>query len=147
MAKTYMGLVFKASEKQVPWADIHAINQEVYDRLEKLDPEAWETAMEKLEEIAYKITEPEAKEIVRTMRPAGEHWNAEQISEYIKTKGIYDDGVEWYLVMNMAYNDFHRTAKKIGHEEDAEFYFDIAYDFINDPDGDNRKVEKYFCFD
>lgn len=62
----------------------------------------------------------------------------------MRAKGITEDCVSWYLVMNMAYNDYHDTAAMVGMSEDAEFYYSIANNFINDIDGKKYKVAKYF---
>lgn len=58
--------------------------------------------------------------------------------------GIYGKCIEYYLVMNMSYNDYYDVATNFGHQGDAEFYFELANAFINDVDGDKYKVEKYF---
>ena len=36
------------------------------------------------------------------------------------------------------------TAVMVGMQNDDEFYFSLACDFINDPDAKPFKVEKYF---
>ena len=46
--------------------------------------------------------------------------------------------------MNMAYNDYRKTAEKFNLEDDVNFYFCIAHDFIEDPDAKEFKVELYF---
>lgn len=42
-------------------------------------------------------------------------------------------------------NDYSRTAKIIG-QDDADFYFNLAYDFINDEDAKPDKIAKYFMY-
>lgn len=37
-----------------------------------------------------------------------------------------------------------RYRRMVGRGEDPEFYFSLAKDFINDIDGKDFKVEKYF---
>lgn len=99
----------------------------------------------KLEQLAYKITLPEAEQIVHTMQPQGQHWTARQVKDYIESKG--DDAaayINYYLVMNMAYNDYYGTAKLFGLQNDPEFFYSIARDFINDQDAKPFKIEKYF---
>lgn len=78
------------------------------------------------------------------MKPFGEHWTYEGVKDFIEAKGIYDKCVEYYLVMNMTYNDYYDVATNFGHQSDAEFYFELANAFINDIDGSKYKVEKYF---
>lgn len=82
--------------------------------------------------------------IVRNMRPQGQVWTYDQVEELVKTKGITDCFVDWYLVMNMCYNDYYNTAKIYGLQNDANFYFNLAKDFIEDPDASPNKVSMYF---
>lgn len=99
----------------------------------------------KIEELAYSFSLEEAREIVHRMTPYGEHWNCDKVKEFITQKGIQSDmAIKYYVVMNMAYNDYHKTAELFGQKENPEFYYQIAYDFINDADGAEFKVEKYF---
>ena len=46
--------------------------------------------------------------------------------------------------MNMIYNDYCDTAKLYNLQNDPEFFFSLARDFIEDPDAKPLKVEKYF---
>ena len=41
-------------------------------------------------------------------------------------------------------NDYYDTAKVFGLQNDAEFYLNLAKDFIEDPAAKPLKVEKYF---
>lgn len=99
----------------------------------------------KLEELAYKITQADAEQIVRAMKPRGQNWSVQQICEYLEAKGITDECTEYYLVMNMAYNDYYATAKTFDLQDDPEFFFSIARDFIEDVDARPYKVAKYFA--
>lgn len=74
------------------------------------------------------------------MRPAGQHWTHKQVKEYLATKGITD----YYLVMNMVFNDYQKTAQLFNLQNDVEFYFSLARDFIEDVDAKPFKVERYF---
>ena len=82
--------------------------------------------------------------IVRAMRPKGQYWSYTQVYDLVKSKGVTGDWVNWYLVMNMVYNDFCATAKHFGLHNDVEFFYHLAKDFIEDPDAKPMKVEKYF---
>ena len=99
---------------------------------------------EKVEKLAYKINQQDAEQIVKNMEPRGQYWSVKQIKDYLVAKGDVDECIEYYLVMNMAYNDYYGTAKLFGLQNDPEFYYSIAKDFINDPDAKPFKVEKYF---
>lgn len=107
-------------------------------------PELFNKEIERLEASLYAIHRPEAERIVKTMRPFGEHWTYEQIEEFIHGKGVAEHICEWYLVMNMVYNDYHKTAEMVGKDADAEFYYSLARDFIDDADGRPHKVGWYF---
>lgn len=67
-----------------------------------------------------------------------------QVKEYLATKGITDKLTDYYLVMNMVYNDYQRTAQTFGLQSDVEFYFSLARDFIEDVDAKPFKIERYF---
>lgn len=112
--------------------------------LEQTDHRSYTEIIKKMEELAYSITKDEAERIVRDMRPRGEIWTCEQVKDYIATHGITDKCIDYYLCMNMAKNDFFNTASRVNAQEDVEFYFSIANDFINDIDADSHKVGKYF---
>lgn len=114
------------------------------DRLEKADPEAYDEAMLGLEKLAYKINRDEAEKIVRNMRPKGQAWSYQQVVDAVKERGVTKDFCNWYLVMNMVYNDFMNTARAYGAQNDVDFFFSLAKDFIEDPDARPLKVEKYF---
>jgi len=105
-------------------------------------PGAYEQFKQEAEDVLYSITEPEAIEIVRRMIPYGEHWTTNDIAAFVASMGEKPD-VKWYMVMNMMYNDYRPTAQKMGMDN-AEFYYNLAHDFIYDEDGRPHKVEKYF---
>lgn len=99
---------------------------------------------DKMKHLAYKISASEAEAYVKDMRPAGQHWTCKQVKDYLATKGITTNVTEYYLVMNMVYNDYQRTAQTYGLQNDVEFYFSLARDFIEDVDAKPFKVERYF---
>lgn len=105
-------------------------------------PGAYEQFVKEAEEVLYSITEPEAAEIVRRMMPYGEHWTTNDIASFIAGMGEMPD-IKWYLVMNMMYNDHRATAQKMGMDT-ADFYYNLAHDFIYDEDAQPHKVERYF---
>lgn len=111
---------------------------------EKLSNENKRGFKKVLKEVALHIDHKEAREIVAKMEPSGEHWNVDQIEKAIAERGAqHDKLLYYYLVMNMAYNDYKHTAEKFG-SDNVDFYFCIAHDFIEDPDAKDFKVEKYF---
>lgn len=118
---------------------------DVMSRLERENPQLYRQMVEDMEEIAYSITKEDAERIVRNMRPKGQMWSYQQIEEFCKTKGITENITDYYLVMNMAYNDYFNTASMYGLQKDNEFFYSLARDFIYDQDGKPHKVARYFA--
>lgn len=139
----YCKLIMKAVEKGYG-EDAWRVAEDMMDKLERKAPDLYEDTMEELERLAYKISREEAEQIVRSMRPKGQYWSYNQVMEVVKSKGITSCYVNWYLVMNMVYNDYCSTAKMYGLQNDVDFFFSLAKDFIEDPDAKPMKVERYF---
>ena len=140
-----MKILHKIKEKSdVPWEEINEINCQAYEALEHADPRKYKELICSLENIAYAIDRPQAEMIVRNMRPKGQIWSIEQVKEYAMQKGVAGNWIDWYLVMNMCYNDYYNTAKIYGFQNDIDFYFNLAKDFIEDPDAEPHKVARYF---
>lgn len=53
---------------------------------------------------------------------------------------------EWYVVLNMMYSDYYRTASQYGHT-DYKFFGNLAYDWFHDEDGMEDKTFLYFFMD
>lgn len=121
---------------------MNAIYYEMADKVKEHHPDLYQEFTNKAADILYCIEPEEAKEIVAGMQPYGEKWTCDTISEFIKGKG-QTDVISYYMAMNMAYNDYHNTAVK-WNADNPEFYYDIAHDFIDDPDGKSYKLGKYF---
>lgn len=139
----YKELITKAienSETDEAWDLIDKLLCEIVQR----EPKLHEDFLYCLEKLAYRIPKEEAERIVHNMRPKGQYWNFQQVKDFVKARGVTDDWINWYLVMNMVYNDYYDTAKTYGLHNDPEFFFSLAKDFIDDPDAKPMKVEKYF---
>lgn len=108
------------------------------------EPKLYEEFMCRLEKLAYRIPQDEAERIVRNMRPKGQFWTCQQVKDFVKEQGVTGEWTNWYLVMNMMYNDYCNTAKTYGLQNDTEFFFNLSKDFIEDVDAKPLKVEKYF---
>lgn len=108
------------------------------------EPRMYEEFICHLEKLAYRISKEKAEMIVKGMQPKGQYWNFQQVKEFAKEHGATGDWIDWYLVMNMVYNDYCDTAKMYNLQNDPEFFFSLARDFIEDPDARPLKVEKYF---
>lgn len=111
--------------------------------LMEIKKSSYDELVEEAEKIYYCMDEDEARSIVRSMKPKGERWSMDEIENYLNGKGIYDHVKEYYLAMNMVYNDYCTTAEKYGTDS-ADFYFDMANNFINDVDAPPHKLYKYF---
>lgn len=139
----YCELMTKLIDKGVG-DEVWTISEDMLNKLSRKDPMMFDEYMDKLEHLAYRIPKDEAERIVRAMRPKGQYWSYTQVIDLVKSKGVTGDWVNWYLVMNMVYNDFCATAKHFGLQNDVEFFYHLAKDFIEDPDAKPMKVEKYF---
>lgn len=101
--------------------------------------------LHELDCLAYTFTPEEAKQTVQRMAPYGEHWSMDKIKSYLHGRGIEEpDCIHYYVVMNMMYNDYFQTASAYGLNDNPDFYYDLAKNFIEDVDGVDFKVEKYF---
>lgn len=131
------------SNKKATMEELLANSNKAFESLKYADMGAYNEVMAELENMYYCIDEEQARSIVRAMRPYGENWSYETIKEYITSKG--ETAVtDYYLLMNMARNDYYETARSVDADDDANFYYMIAHDFINDADAKPHKVAKYF---
>lgn len=128
------------SEGKISHDEILEIADKMAQKLKSADIEAYREVMGDMADRYYSIDLEEAQDIVRKMKPYGEHWNYQQVCDYMED----DDCVDYYLAMNMAYNDYSKTAETFGQKDNADFYYGIARDFIKDEDADRNKLGKYF---
>lgn len=118
------------------------ILEDTMEIIKNYDKECYEEYLTKLYEIAYgkKLNRQMAEKIVSEMRPNHERWNYNEIERLQEEKGITEiSTTEFYIIMNMAYNDYHNI-----FGEDIDGYIKFTMDFINDEDGKEDKVYKYF---
>ena len=141
---TYEEIIDRIADRELDWECVHEIVGEGLEMLKRENRTAFEGIMARLEDYAFSIDEEEATQIVRDMSPKGEHWTMEEVRNFVNSKGIYDKIIWWYMVMNMCYNDYWHTAEIFGHGDDVNFFYEMAKDFINDPDAKPHKVEYYF---
>lgn len=137
-------LLSKALEKAADKPELIGEVSEALHSLKSCNNAEYKHITDYLKEIAYCIPEEEAIRIVRHMEPKGQCWSFNQVKDYVSSQGITDNYINWYLVMNMCYNDYYNTAKAYNLQNDTNFYFNLAKDFIFDPDAEPFKVEKYF---
>lgn len=139
----YCELIKKAIAKGTE-EEAWAIVDDTMEKLKRSDPQVYDDVMDSLESLAYRIPVEEATQIVRDMRPKGQYWSYQQVKDWCAEKGIKTDITNWYLVLNMCYNDYCTVAKQFDIQDDEEFYWWLAKCFIEDPDAKPFKVEKYF---
>lgn len=137
-------LVQTITEKHRNTEEAMEILQNAICEIKQVNPALYNDTMYKLEALAYKISHEDAERIVRTMKPYGQKWDYATIKAYLMPKGVHEKVCEYYMVMNMYYNDSRSTAEMVGRAEDPDFYFSLAKDFIEDVDAKPFKVERYF---
>ena len=125
--------------------DMETLSDLLEDTLEIIkdyDKECYKEMEMKLYKMAYgnHLNKSMAEEIVHKMRPFGEHWRFEETRNLQRQRGINDiDEVEFYIVINSAYNDY-----KDLFNEDLESYIRFTIDFIKDEDAKQDKVFIYY---
>lgn len=136
--KTIIGLIVQKDR-------VEEMAEDLQEALPKMPTAQREEFINRMESLAYTFTADEAKRIVHKMTPYGEHWTMDKIKAYLEDKSIkHEQCLHYYLVMNMMYNDYLPTAQTFGMKDNPDFYYSLAHDFIDDPDGVKFKVEKYF---
>lgn len=86
------------------------------------------------------LTEEMAEDIVHKMKPDGEHWDIGTTTEVKNKYGLNEITiVDFYIVMNMAHNDYKGV-----FGDDLDMYVKYSKAFIEDKDAKKGKVFKYF---
>jgi hypothetical protein len=114
----------------------------VMHKLKKYDDKCYNKYRMKIYKMAYgtEFTEELAEEIVLNMKPTGEHWDIDQTTSVKTQYGITEiNDTDFYVVMNMAYNDYHDIFM-----DNIDMYVKFTKDFILDEDAKEDKVFKYF---
>lgn len=141
MIKDYIDKIVK-NGNQEDMEYLSDILEELMYKLKKYDSDCFHHYKMKLYVMANGevLNEELAKDIVHDMRPDGEHWNMNQTTQVKNQYGITDiSDVDFYIVMNMAYNDY-----KSLFGEDVNLYVKYTKAFIHDEDAKTNKVFKYF---
>lgn len=110
---------------------------EMLDDLKRYDSKMYDDISLELYKHIYgdEITLECAKEIVSKMKPNGEKWSYETLNQY--NKGY--DKVNFYLVMNMFWNDYKTV---IGN--DLNTYVKLTEAWFEDIDAKPEKTFDYF---
>ena len=86
----------------------------------------------------YQIDKELAKEIVEDMKPLGEYWNMETVFSVI---GNDNHRIEdMYVVINSLVNDYNTTI----NPDEVDIYVKMAHNWLDDVDGKEHKIWKYF---
>lgn len=141
MYKTYMDKIIQTedNEKMEELKDLMLEMIEfIYDHDEKeykkIDCELYEIAEGKV------LNQEKAEKIVMAMRPEGMKWTMEETEQVRMNKNYMNvPPIDFWVVMNSAYNDYKNLFK-----EDVNAYAAYSYYFINDEDAEEDKVYEYF---
>ena len=95
-----------------------------------------------------KFDERTAREWVSKMEnedgTRGPHWTMDQTTKVMEQRGIKEDPVKFYAVLNMMYSDFCEVAKKV-NANSMDFYAEMAKAFLKDKDvGAQDKLAAYY---
>lgn len=77
----------------------------------------------------------------------GETWSLDKTTEVGNTMGVDWNKInkyEFYAIMNAFHDDFKKTAKKFGLEDNAEFFVGLVCDYFNDEDAHDKTVFDYY---
>lgn len=86
----------------------------------------------------------EAQSIVKCMKPIGEKYTYDFVDSALSDRDLEEaDIIDYYLTMNMFYNDYKMVFEKY-NMNNKDIILDFTEAFINDEDGPKYKTEKYF---
>lgn len=86
------------------------------------------------------ITLELAEKWVSEMRPLAK-WTKAETDSILKQKGLQVNDVDFYVVMNMMYSDFHNTL-----DDDIDKYILLSVDFLEDEDVNKDKLYNYYYY-
>lgn len=115
---------------------------EIMERMKYKNPCDYKEKEKELYEIAEGkvLNKEKASEIIKKMKPKGQKWTLEE-TESVRISYNYVDirPIDFWVVMNMAYNDYYNLMK-----DNIEMYAKFSELFIKDEDADENKVYNYF---
>lgn len=113
--------------------DLRKYNKQLADKYDSM-----------IDDIMYDISDTDATKIVRSFKPYGEVFSMNDITEMLQRLQVSTKYcVDYYLCMNMFYNDYklYAEAKRL---DVKDFCYEMSKLFINDIDAPKHKVAKYF---
>ena len=99
-------------------------------------------AMEVMGHTDRVFCEEDAREWVSHMDPPGK-WTMEQTTAVMHQYGYHHKHCVFYAVINMLWSDYGKTVTKYGMDR-ADFWAEMAHDWINDPDAEDMKTGRYW---
>ena len=142
MHKIYIDRIINSNDSK-KMKELENIMVDTITYLKTLDPEEYEDIECELYEISEGkvLNEEKAKYIIENMKPYGMKWQLSETEQIRKENGLTNiRPVDFWIVMNSAYNDFHDNW--LGN--DLTQYVKYTEDFINDADANEAKVYLYF---
>ena len=86
------------------------------------------------------LTKDKAEMIIQNMKPYGMRWTINETDDIKKSNNLNSiRSVDFWIVMNSAYNDFHNI-----FTDNIDMYVKYAKEFILDEDAIDYKVYEYF---
>lgn len=125
-------------------ADLECMFSDLISDVRDKNPELASKYLDELEDYIYSISLEEAQFIVKEMKPIGEKYSYEIVESTLANKELEEsDVIDYYLVMNMFYNDYKTVLDKYNMNS-KEIITEFATAFIEDEDAPKYKTEKYF---
>lgn len=125
-------------------ADLECMFSDLISDVRDKNPELASKYLDELEDYIYSISLEEAQSIVKEMKPVGEKYSYEIVESTLANKELEEsDIIDYYLVMNMFYNDYKTVLDKYNMNS-KEIITEFATAFIEDEDAPKYKTEKYF---
>lgn len=111
------------------------------DKFKEEDPEFYKYLESLLYETLYGkvISSDMAHNWTKCMLPYHEHWTKEQTDEILKAHGINATPLDFYVVLNMMYNDY----RDVLGVEDIDIYIKLAKGWLEDSDAKDCKLYNY----
>lgn len=110
------------------------------DNIKESEAKLYKHAENVLYEAYYgkKLTKELAEKLIHKMKPHGMKWTLEQTNDVMKKHGLNLDEIDFWYVMNMAYNDYYEM-----FGDNVEEYVRFSKLFIEDEDAKDGKVYLY----
>ena len=140
MHEKYMKQIIQGKNEEAMDALGEVFNKAM-DYIEECDEDMYEALEKKLYVAIYgkKINEKMAEKIIMNMKPYHMKWSLDEVKSVMRSNGINLDDIDFWVVMNMAWNDYHEL-----FEDDIDKYIKYSEMFINDDDAKEGKVFTYF---